>query len=293
MNESSLVDTAIRKAQEEAVAKRAEARMLVEPQNSAPASFTARAAKVSLDAGVLRAAGLRAPEDEEPGLARQYRQIKRPLIARALGPERIAKGYRIMIASATAGEGKTFTAINLALSLSLEKDLRVLLVDADVAKPHISRVLGVAQAPGFLDALRDPMLDVQRLVLPTDVPTLSVIPAGRYSDEATELLASRRMEQIAASLGEQDRHRIVLFDSCPLLQTNESHALAQGVGQIIVVVRAEFTPQLVLLEALDTLKDHPCVSLVLNQSLRAATSSYYYYGYGTERAASVPNRGTE
>lgn len=292
MSESSLVDTAIRKAQEEAVAKRAEARILVEP-SSAPASFTARAPKVSLDAGRLRAAGLLAPEDEEAGLARQYRRIKRPVIDRALGTERIAKGYRVMIASATSGEGKTFTAVNLALSMSLEKDLRVLLVDADVAKPHISRVLGLTEAPGLLDALRDPMLDAQRLVLPTDVPTLSVLPAGRFSDEATELLVSRRMEQIAASLGEQDRHRIVLFDSCPLLQTNESHALAQGMGQIIVVVRAESTPQLMLLEALDTLKGHPCVSLVLNQSLRTAASPYYYYGYGTERAASVPSRGTK
>ncbi len=293
-----VVETAIRKLQEEAGTLRLEgtpvkeSRVLAEPY-SVTARSSAPGSRVPFDTNALRGAGLLAPEDEVSNLARQYRQIKRPLIARALGPERLPKGYRIMVGSATAGEGKTFTAINLALSMSLEKDLRVLLVDADVAKPHISRVLGVAEAPGLLDALRDPTLDVQRLVLPTDIATLAVLPAGRYSDEANELLASRRMEQLATSLSEQDKHRIILFDSSPLLQTNESHALAQVVGQIIVVVRAASTPEPVLLDALETVKDHPCVSLVLNQSLREAASPYYYYGYGAERAASALNKQNE
>ncbi|EQD33822.1 exopolysaccharide biosynthesis protein, partial [mine drainage metagenome] len=189
-------------------------------------------------------------------------------------------------ASAMTGEGKSFTAINLALSLARDKDIRVLLVDADVAKPQLSHVLGLGDAPGLLDALREGERDVETLIHPTDVPTLSFLPAGRGSpEEATELLASGRMERLAAVLGEHDRARIVVFDSPPLLQTTESAALARVVGQVVVVVRAQSTPQPVLLDALKILEGHPSVSLVLNQSVHTVASSYYYYyGYGNERS---------
>lgn len=240
---------------------------------------------IVLERDVLRAAGLLPPEEEMSLLSRQYRKIKNPLVARAIGRGVPAapNGYLIMIASAMAGEGKTFTTLNLALSLALEKDLRVLLVDGDVAKPQLTSVLGLSGAPGLLDALREPQLDVESLIRPTDVPTLSFLPAGVGGDEATELLASARMERTAAQLGQQGR-RIVVFDSPPLLQTTESAALAQAAGQVVLVVRAEFTPQPVLLDALKSLEGHPSVSLVLNQSPRAATSGYYYYGYGNERS---------
>jgi exopolysaccharide/PEP-CTERM locus tyrosine autokinase len=220
-------------------------------------------------------------------LSRQYRKIKYPLVAQAIGRgvPRAPRGYLIMIASAMAGEGKSFTALNLALSLALEKDLRVLLVDGDVAKPQLTHVLGLAEAPGLLDALRQPDLDIESLIRPTDVPSLSFLPAGPGAEEATELLSSARMQRTAALLGEQTE-RIVVLDSPPLLETTESPVLAQMAGQIVVVVRAESTPQPVLLDALKTLEGHPAVSLVLNQSLRAAVSAYYYYGYGygSERA---------
>ena len=120
---------------------------------------------VPIERGTLRAAGLLAPQEDLQVLVRQYRKIKQPLIARAIGrgAPRAPKGYLIMIASAMSGEGKTFTAVNLALSMALEKDLRVLLVDADVAKPQLSHVLGRGDASGLLDALRDPALDASPL----------------------------------------------------------------------------------------------------------------------------------
>ena len=241
---------------------------------------------IALDRGTLRAAGLLPPESDANMLARQYRKIKHPLIAQAMGRgvPRAPKGYLIMIASAMPGEGKSFTAVNLALSLALEKDIRVLLVDADVAKPQLSHVLGLEKEKGLLDALREPDLDVETLVRATDVPTLSFLPAGIGSDEATELLSSSRMEQLAERFGESDERRIVVFDSPPLLQTTESPALARIAGQIVVVVRAESTPQPVLLDALESLGDHPAVSLVLNQSTQTVSSSYYYYGYGGDSA---------
>ncbi|MGH8324579.1 MAG: P-loop NTPase, partial [Steroidobacteraceae bacterium] len=163
-----------------------------------PVAPAASGRVVSVNVAGLRVAGLLAPEHEERQLAQQYRQIKRPLIANAIGrgAPRLPNGHLVMVASAMPGEGKTFTAINLALSMSIEKDAHVLLVDADVAKPHISTLLGVPDAPGLLDVLRDPGLDVESVILQTDVPNLSFLPAGTRSEEATELLASARMEQV-------------------------------------------------------------------------------------------------
>ena len=285
----SVVEKAIRKLQESQAGGAAAppAGAAPAPPNTAGGSAPAhpRGEKIVIERGTLRSAGLLPPEADMPMLGRQYRKIKQPLIARAVGRgvPRAPKGYLVMIASAMTGEGKTFTAVNLALSMALEKDVKVLLVDADVAKPNLSQVLGLGKAPGLLDVLRQPELDVESLIHPTDLPTLAVLPAGTGAHEATELLASARMGQLTEILGENDMRRIVVFDSAPLLQTTESAALAHVVGEVVVVVRAESTPQPVLLDALKVLEGHNSVSLVLNQSVRTADAAYYYYGYGQER----------
>lgn len=245
---------------------------------------------VALDRSTLRSFGLMPPEEEFDLLTRQYRKIKHPLVAKAMGRgvPREPKGYLIMIASAMSGEGKSFTAMNLALSLALEKDLHVLLVDGDVAKPQLTRVLGLDGVPGLLDSLRDSSRDVETLIRATNVPTLSFLPAGTGGDDATELLSSPRMERTAALLGQHDSRRVVVFDSPPLLQTTESPALARIAGQIVVVVRADSTPQPLLLDALNTLQGHPGVSLVLNQSIQSGTKPYYYYGYDSKGSGEAP-----
>jgi protein-tyrosine kinase len=290
----SVVEKAIRKLQKQRQQSASEAPTLAASPMSEPpqlselaaphvtATATDGAPSVVLARNALRAAGLMAPDEELDLLTRQYRKIKHPLIARAMGRgmPRDPKGYLIMIASAMSGEGKSFTAMNLALSLALEKDIDVLLVDADVAKPQLSHVLGLAHQPGLLDALRDPQREVESLIHPTNVPSLSFLPAGAGADDATELLSSARMDRTAALLGQHNSRRIVVFDSPPLLQTTESPALARVAGQIVVVVRAESTPQPILLDALNTLQGHPAVSLVLNQSTQSGISPYYYYGYG-------------
>lgn len=301
----SVVEKTIRKLQEErqqsageappqAAAPLPEALQLGEPPPSRAAGSPAGSLPaVALDRGTLRSFGLMPPEEEMDLLTRQYRKIKHPLVAKALGRgvPREPKGYLIMIASAMSGEGKSFTAVNLALSLSMEKDLDVLLVDGDVAKPQLSRVLGLPGVPGLLDALRDPKRDVESLIRATNVPTLSFLPAGVGGDDATELLSSPRMERTAALLGQRDSRRIVVFDSPPLLQTTESPALARIAGQIVVVVRAQSTPQPVLLDALSTLQGHQGVSLVLNQSTQSGAKPYYYYGYESKGSGAAPMDG--
>jgi protein-tyrosine kinase len=229
----------------------------------------------------LRIAGLLPPSHQEREIAQQFRQIKRPLINNALGRgvAPVPQGNLIMVASAMPGEGKTFTSLNLAFSMRLEEDGTVLLVDGDVVNPRVSRILGVENEPGLLDIVRDPGLSPGSAILATDVPGLSFLPAGRPDTNATELLASTRMRDVVALLGGHDATRMVLFDSAPLMLTTESQALAQVVGQILIVVRADQTAQHVVLEALETLGEGKPVSLVLNQSMKQPHAGYYYqYG---------------
>jgi protein-tyrosine kinase len=233
---------------------------------------------IVIDQEALRIAGLLPPSHQEREIAQQFRQIKRPLINNALGRGvvPVPQGNLIMVASAMPGEGKTFTSLNLAFSMRLEEDVSVLLVDGDVVNPRISRILGVENEPGLLDVVRDPGVSPGSAILATEVPGLSFLPAGRPDSNATELLASTRMRDVVALLGGHDATRMVLFDSAPLMLTTESQALAQVAGQILLVVRADQTPQHVVLEAIETLHEGKVVSLVLNQSMKQPHAGYYY-----------------
>ena len=240
---------------------------------------------VKVDRVALQAAGLLSPPKQERLTANQFRKIKRPVIANAVGKGSttpVPNGHLVMLTSALPGEGKTFSSVNLAFSLAKEKDLEVLLIDADVAKPNVSNVFGIKDEPGLLDALADRSLDVESLILRTDIERLSVLSAGRCeSDTATELLASSRMEEVVARIAACHPRRIVVLDSPPLLLTNESQVLATLVGQIVLVVRAGFTPKPAVLEAVALISQDVPVGLVLNQSRTGAKGSYYGYGsYG-------------
>jgi len=247
------------------------------PPPAAPRSVSKHAA-IHVDREKLRRDGFLPPADQERQIGDQFRQIKRPLIANASGrgTKKIPSGHLIMTASALPNEGKTFTSINLALSLALEKDITVLLVDADVAKRHISRIFGVDKEPGLLDALKDDQLDLESLIIPTDISGLSLLPAGNRTDIATELLSSAHMERTVARLGAQSPDRIVLLDSPPLLLTSESRALAAIVGQVVVVVNARTTPQQAVLDAISHIPENKSVGFILNQCNVRASEGYYY-----------------
>ena len=248
-----------------------------------PVAIVRSSKYVTVDIGALRAAGLLAVEDQERRVASEYRQIKRPLIAGALGrgTPAVHNGRIIMVASALPGEGKSFTTVNLAFNMALEKDTSVLLVDADLPKPQISGVFGVSREPGLVDALLDETQDVESLIIPTSVRGLSLLSAGRPDANATELLASDRMQRLVTSLVTADPRRIVLCDSPPLLLTTESRVLATAVGQIVIVVRAESTTHQAVVDALACIPEGKSVGLVLNQCRTAPAHEYYGYGeYG-------------
>ena len=285
----SLVERALKKLQESrGGASAPDAASAPPPAAVSPAAREPAAADirrpskiVRMDREALRAAELVPAPNEERRFANEYRQIKRPLIANAFGrgAPALPKGRVMLVASALPGDGKTFTALNLALSMALEKDLNVLLVDADVAKPHLSRVLGVSGDPGLLDVLHDESLDIESVVLRSDVEGLEILPVGHASETATELLASSRMETIVAQLTARNPDRIVLFDSPPLLLTSESRVLCAVAGQAILIVSASSTPQQAVFDAIAHIGEGRYIGLVLNQCAQPSHGNYYnYYG---------------
>jgi exopolysaccharide/PEP-CTERM locus tyrosine autokinase len=242
--------------------------------------------RIILDPWQLRLNGLLALDDEERRLAEQYRTIKRPLLRNAdPSVETMKRGNLVMVASALPGEGKTFTCVNLCLSIARERDWSVVLVDGDCAKPHLTRLFAAESEPGLIDLLRDPALNFDSFVMPTDVPGLSLLPAGSRDPRASELLASRRMDELCTALSAADRTRIVVIDSSPLLLTTEAAALAAHVGQIAVVVRANSTPREAVLAALEKLDRTKAIACILNRNADGADSEGYgYYGYGETAA---------
>lgn len=237
---------------------------------------------VHIDIAKLRAAGLLPPEHAAARVTDEFRRIKWPLLATAFGRETqpVERGNLIMVASCVPDEGKTFTAVNLAMTIALERDCTVLLVDGDVAKPNISRVLGIEGRVGAIDAVASDIINAEDAVLETSVAGLCVLPAGQRNVRAPELYASQRMDQVAAELAAYDPNRVVIFDSSPILATNEAPLLARVVGQILVVVRANRTLQPLVREALALLDPAKSISLMLNQT-DAGFGEYYggYYGY--------------
>jgi exopolysaccharide/PEP-CTERM locus tyrosine autokinase len=254
-------------------------------RRESPAETVTPGQAVTLDQNALRAAGMLPPVHQEHELAQQYRRIKRPLINNALGRgvAQLARGNIIMITSAVPGEGKTFTSLNLALSMRLEEDVTVLLVDGDFVNPRLTQILGLESRVGLLDIIKDPALSAEAAILPTDLPGLAFLPAGRQEANATELVASARMHQVVSKLGGDNPARLVLFDSAPLLVTTESQALAHFAGQVVMMVHANQTPQHAVFDALETLAEDKPVFLVLNQTTRHSHSGYYYeYGSGAK-----------
>jgi protein-tyrosine kinase len=235
--------------------------------------------RIAIDQKALRKAGYLPDQGLERRFADHYRQIKRPLIDKAFSGG--ADMRLILVSSALPGDGKTFTSLNLALSIARERDVSVLLVDADAPKARISEVLGIRGERGLLDALADESLDVESLIVQTDVRGFEVLPAGKFVEAAPELLASARMDQIAARLGARNARGLVVFDSAPLLVSSEARALLRVPGQVALVVRVGVTPRQAALDAAAHVDKRKLQGLILNQATFAEAGGYYgYSSYG-------------
>ncbi len=244
---------------------------------------------VALDFERLDSAGIITPETNNTALLEQFRIIKRPLLRNAApgSVNRVPNGNLLLVTSAVAGEGKTYTAINLAMSIATELDHTVLLVDADPHTSDVSRVLGIQETEGLMDFLAEPGRALSELLVKTDMEKLTVLPSGQSRANNTELLASEEMSRLTDELARRHQDRIVILDSPPLLAASGARVLSHLAGQTVMVVEAIRTPQGALLEALELLRPIPHVGLVLNKSREGGGSGYQYGqygGYGSTRA---------
>jgi Mrp family chromosome partitioning ATPase len=234
--------------------------------------------RIAVDLNRLRATGYLPEQTEERRFADYCHRIKRPLIDRALGGGATPDSRLILLSSALPGDGKTFIALNLALSMARERDVSVLLVDGDLPRAQISRLFGMHEDAGLLTALHDDTVDVESLVRDTNVSGLEFLSAGGPLEGAAELIASSRMREIVARLGARSARRLILFDSPPLLISSESRALAAIPGQVVLVARTAHTPRRAIMDAIAQVDKQKLRGLVLNDA--HVGSEHGYYGYG-------------
>lgn len=224
--------------------------------------------------------GFVTPGDSDTQTMEEYRSIKRPLVSNAFGQGSVGinRSNLILITSSVPGEGKTFTAINLALSIATERDKKVLLIDADLARPSISKTLGIKSSSGLVEYLEGQDVEFSDIVLQTNMPGLRIIPAGKQHKHSTELLSSNRMILLAQELSNRYPDRIVIFDSPPLLAATQGEILAGLVGQVVLVIEAATTSQSMVMESVNKLASCDIVLAVLNKANTSNDAGYYGYG---------------
>lgn len=240
-----------------------------------------------IDFAHLSELGFITPDQEPTRIAEEFRIIKRQLLLKAFGTgdKAIPNGNLIMVTSAQPREGKTFCSINLAMSIASERDLTVLLVDADVARPSILKTLGLPEGKGLVDYIMDENVQLSDCLIRTNIENLSILPAGRAHPLATELLASERMGDIVQEIAQRYPDRVIIFDSSPVLANSAPGVLALHVGQVLLVAEADRTRETQMQESLTLLNGCKNISLLLNKSPFSGGKEKFgsYYGYGYER----------
>jgi protein-tyrosine kinase len=239
--------------------------------------------RIRIDRAALQAEGVLPGDADARAITNEYRVIKRRLLRDAADtPSDEIPGRLLTVASALPGDGKTFTCMNLTYSLAAERDTEVLLIDGDIAKPQLSRCLGLTDAPGLLDLLRDPSLPLDSCAVATDQPGVMFLPAGKWSEDASELVASERMRALMEEICQREPRRVVIVDSPPVLATPDARVLAGLVGQVLLVVRSAGTPRSAVKQAYAALQEsNGRISVVLNQlDTRSKLSRLYGYDYG-------------
>lgn len=241
--------------------------------------FVPAAPQQAIDRALLASEGLVDPDSNAGAIAEEFRIVKRQLLRAATS---LPHGRRILVTSSQPDEGKSFSCLNLALSLASEQDLSVILVDGDPARGDVCRKLGITPGQGLMDALADPSVDLAQCVIPTDMPRLAVLPSGAQDVRDTELLGSTRMADLLDRLEADAPERIILFDSMPLLAASSPGVIAHHCGQVLVVVRADVTREAALRDAIGLIGQHEGISLLLNRVRFTPEGRRFgsYYGEG-------------
>ncbi|MEN3158067.1 XrtA-associated tyrosine autokinase [Alkalimonas sp. NCh-2] len=236
-------------------------------------------ATIQLDLEHLESLNFVSLSPERRIINEEFRSIKRKLLNNAFGglSNSLKHPNLIMVTSSRPGEGKTFTAVNLALSMALEKDKTVLLVDADVLRPMVAKTLRFTTENGLTDYLSTDDLNVEDVLLSTNIDRLKIISAGKPHHLSTELLASEKMLQLATEFATRYPDRVVIFDAPPLLGVNETSVLAAMCGQAVVVVEENQTKITEIDQAVALLPEELAVGFVINKAHRNQGKGYGYY----------------
>lgn len=240
---------------------------------------------VVIDQRRLRAQSIITPEDTRTMMTESFRRVKRHIVANAAIPDGRRCKNLVMITSSLPGEGKTFCSINLAISLAMEINRTVMLVDADFERPCVPAALGIKAdgLRGFIDVVADPSIPLADVLLKTDIGKLSVLPAGTPHEHTTELVAGEATAELLRNMAARYEDRILIFDTAPLLAASEACALASHMGQIIIVVEAGKTTEKTLKEALDSVQQCNVAGVLLNKGVPSAARGNYGYGYGNAK----------
>ena len=238
--------------------------------------------ELTLDFDRLKEKGFLTPDDKTAKIHQEFRLVKRRLLDNAFGRLRpvVDNGRLIMVTSSLPGEGKTFSSINLAISIAIGGEHPVLLVDADIARPSVSNTLelDIPDEIGLADYLDDPSIPVTELLRPTSLPGLTLLPAGHLKHRPVDLLASGNMARLVEELRTLLPHHVIVFDSPPLLPVTETRSLSALVGQVMLVVAAGETPRTAVNESLLQLENCPAVGLLFNKA-PVQPKAPAYYGY--------------
>jgi len=253
-----------------------------EKNNSEPSTTRHFSETLTIDKEGLSERGYLVDNGERKSIKDEFRQIKRKLLNNAFGKgaKNLKNSNLIMVSSAKPNEGKTFVSINLALSIALEQDKTVLLIDADVLRPSLNRELGIGDTSGLIDFLLDEDKKINNFIFNTNIEKLKIIPAGKPHHLSNELLASEKMAVLANELATRYPDRIVIFDCPPLIGVTETLVLANMMGQAIVVVEESKTQIEDVKNATANLSEDLALGLVLNKAIRSHKDLYGYYGYG-------------
>ena len=242
---------------------------------------TDQSTQVEIDLEFLADQGIIVPCEERSILNEEFRRIKQPLINNIKGKSAqvIEKANLIQVTSALAGEGKTFTAINLAIAISQEFDHTVLLVDADLLRPSMNEVFALDEKKGLSDYLSGEVHSLSEILLTTNIPKLTFLPAGKQHHLTSELFSSDLLNNLFCELSDRYSDRIIIIDSSPVLHTNEANILARKVGQIVFVIEQNRTTQSEVKQALSQFDDNSVIGIVMNKSRGSDSSSVYGYYY--------------
>ena len=240
--------------------------------------------EIQLDLKSLSAKGMVDNSAERRIINEEYRAIKRKILSNAFGPlsKTLDRSNVVMVTSSKPGEGKTFTAVNLALSIASEQDKTVLLVDADVLRPNVMKTLGSRNREGLIEYLLGEKRSISDVMLSTNIPKLKLIAAGKSHHLSNELLASEVMRTTVDEFSTRYKDRIVIIDTPPLLGINETSVLANLAGQAIVVCEEGRSKIHDIKSSVAHLNPEMAIGFVVNKSLRQDNGpGYYGYYYGS------------